>query len=130
MLQHSVHAERRILTASNLFTQDQCERLQKLIRSKLLSKLGLPRTFPTEILYGDEYHGGLGVRELFGEQGMYQVQTLVKHIRAGSLLGTQMEIAIHCYQLQAGISAPVLEMTAELPYLEYPWFDRIREYLW
>jgi hypothetical protein len=51
-------------------TEQQCTKLEKIIKPSLVKKLGLPDTFPNLLLYGDKYFGGVGVLQLFAEQGM------------------------------------------------------------
>ena len=89
----------------------------------------IPNTFSNLMLYGNRYFGGIGLLQLFAEQGMNQTLSLMRHIRAKTSLGNQILIAIRHYQTQAGISKCVLTVTRQLPYLDIPWFDTLRQYL-
>eukprot|EP00978_Attheya_sp_CCMP212_P004095 scaffold8867_cov28-Attheya_sp.AAC.1 len=42
-------------------TEDQCEKLEKIVKPALIKKLGLPDTFPNHMLYADKYFGGIGL---------------------------------------------------------------------
>eukprot|EP00978_Attheya_sp_CCMP212_P042361 scaffold256781_cov31-Attheya_sp.AAC.1 len=91
--------------------------------------MGLPPTFPLELVYGDKYFGGIGLLILFAEQGMHQTLLFLRHVRADTSLGQQLIIAIQYYQLHAGISESALENTAPLPNVNFPRIDSLRQYL-
>ena len=81
------------------------------------------------MLYADKYFGGIGLLQLFAEQGMNQILLFMQHIRAQTDLVDQITIGLRYYQLQAGLSTCVLTDTRKLPYIEIPWFDTLRQYL-
>jgi hypothetical protein len=66
--------------------EQQCTKLEKIIKPSLVKELGLPDTFPNLLLYGDKYFGGVGLLQLFAEQGMNQTLSLLRHIRAQTTL--------------------------------------------
>jgi hypothetical protein len=111
-------------------TEKQCTALQTIFKATLLQKMGLPPTLPLEIVYGDKYFGGIGLLNLFAEQGMQQTLLLMRHVRANTTLGQQLIIAIRYYQLHAGIANSVLEDTQPLPYMRFPWINSLRQYLY
>lgn len=111
-------------------TEKQCNAIQSIVKETLLQKMGLPPTFPLELVYGDKYFGGIGLLILFAEQGMHQTLLFLRHVRADTSLGQQLIIAIRYYQLHAGISESALEYTAPLPYVNFPWIDSLRQYLY
>eukprot|EP00978_Attheya_sp_CCMP212_P006432 scaffold14672_cov61-Attheya_sp.AAC.5 len=55
-----------------------CNRIEHIIKPSLVKKLGLPDTFPNVMLYGDKYFGGIGLLQLFVEQGMNQTLSLMQ----------------------------------------------------
>jgi hypothetical protein len=110
-------------------TEEQCDKLEKIVKPALVKKLGLPDTFPNLMLYADKYFGGIGLLQLFAEQGMNQILLFMRHIRAHTDLGDQITIGLRYYQLQAGLSTCVLTDTRTLPYIDIPWFDTLRQYL-
>jgi hypothetical protein len=59
-------------------TEKQCTALQTIFKATLLQKMGLPPTLPLEIVYGDKYFGGIGLLNLFAEQGMHQTLILLQ----------------------------------------------------
>jgi hypothetical protein len=111
-------------------TEAECIKVEKIVKIPLLQKMGLPPTLPNEIVYGDQYFGGIGILCLFAEQGMIQVLLLMQHLRAKTELGEQITIGLRAYQLQSGLSQSVLVNTRALPYVYVPWFATLRQYLW
>jgi hypothetical protein len=117
-------------SSTTSLTEEQCSQVEKIIKPSLVKKLGLPDTFPNLMLYGDKYFGGVGILQLFAEQGsMNQTLSIMRHIQAKSTLGDQILIALRHYQNQAGISKCVLSDTIPLPHMSIPWFDTFRQYL-
>ena len=110
-------------------SEKECVTLQKIVKPILLRKLGLPPTLPNDVVYGDQYFGGVGLIQLFAEQGMLMTLLFLRHIRAKTDLGKQIEIGLRYYQLHAGLSNCVLEDTRPLAHLKFPWFDTLRQYL-
>jgi hypothetical protein len=109
--------------------EKQCGKLQKLLKPVLLQKLGLPPTLPNGVVYGNQYFGGIGILQLFAEQGMAQTLLFMRHIRAQTTIGKQIIIALRHYQLATGLIKSVLEDTRKVPYVQIPWFDKFRQYL-
>ena len=67
--------------ACTTLSKKEWDSVQNPLLNKLLPKLGLPKTFPRELVLGTKHHGGLGLQCLHGEQGMNQCLTLTKHLR-------------------------------------------------
>jgi hypothetical protein len=110
-------------SSTTSLTEEQCSQVEKIIKPSLVKKLGLPDTFPNLMLYGDKYFRGVGILQIFAEQGMNQTLSIMRHIRAKTTLGDQILIALRHYQNQAGISKCVLSDTRTLPHMSIPWFD-------
>jgi hypothetical protein len=91
----------------------------------LLQKLGLPPTLPNGIVYGNQYFGGIGLLQLFAEQGIGQTLLFMRHIRGQTTIGTQIMIALRHYQLATGLT----EDTREITYVKIPWFNEFRNFL-
>ena len=73
---------------------------------------------------------GIGLRHLYYEQGIGQILQLLKHIRAGSKLGTFLLIGLDWIQLHAGVSYAILvKPTPKLAHLEPGWFSSLRQFL-
>jgi len=72
---------------------------------------------PKAVIYAPTTHGGLGLKHLESEQGIQQVNQVLKHLRSNTTLGTLIQTTIQAHQIHAGISQPILEFTQELPWL-------------
>jgi ribonuclease HI len=113
------------------FTQERCDKISSPILRSSLSQMGYNRNSPKEVVYGPEEMGGLGLHDLFIEQGIAQVTALVGHLREKkSKTGDMMKIELDWCQLQAGTADHLLEnpFTA-IDYIESCWIMSIRDFL-
>ena len=94
-----------------------------------LSKMGFNRSFPREVVYSSRHFGGLGLRNLYCEQGIGQVKFLLSHIRTNNETGKRMMINIEQYQLLSGLSTPILETTYPIPGTRNIWLSHVRSFL-
>jgi hypothetical protein len=93
-------------------------------------KTGVNRNTAHRVVYGPSRYGGLGFRDLFVEQGVAQVELLVRHLRTGTTQGTLMLIAISWWQMVVGVSYPLLGQTDKVVPFDAPhWLSSIREFL-
>jgi hypothetical protein len=67
--------------ASTCFKRPQLEKVQGAPISTLLSKMGYNRNIPRAIVFGPKLMGGLGMLELFVEQGRSKGMKLLEHVR-------------------------------------------------
>jgi len=74
-------------------------------------------------------HGGLGLKHLESEQGIQQVNQVLKHLCSNTTLGTLLQTTIQAYQIHAGISKLILEFTQDLPWLPNRWIMHLRKFL-
>ena len=64
------------------------------------------------------------------EQGIAQIQLIMRHIRTSSEIGKLAKIALQWWQLLAGTSFPLLQnTTANLEYTGQNWFTSLRTFL-
>ena len=103
--------------------------IDKPVINATLSKMGFNRKFPREVVYSPRHFGGIGLRDLYCEQGIGHVKFLLSHIRTNSETGKRMIINIDQYQLLAGISTPILETTYPIPGTRNIWLTQVRTFL-
>jgi hypothetical protein len=97
-------------------------KLQSAATRATLMKIGFNRNTAHRVVYGPSRYGGLGFRDLVVEQGIAQIEMLVRHLRANSPQGELMRIIIAWWQLVVGVSFPLLENTATtIPHLGTHW---------
>ena len=104
-------------------------KLQSLVTSVFLTKLGYPQTFPWAVVYAASNRGGLGFRHLGYEQGVQKCLQIVKHICADTTIDQVYTLAIQHYQLASGLTQPILEDTWPLPWSQAPWIDQLCSFL-
>jgi hypothetical protein len=85
----------------------QLQTLQSPATRATLMKLGFNWNTAHRMVYGPSRYGGLGFRDLAVEQGIGQVELLVRHIRAGTTQGKLMRITLSWWQLVVGVSYPL-----------------------
>jgi hypothetical protein len=107
------------------------KRLQPAATRATLMKLGFNCNMAHQVVYGPSRYGGLGFRDLFVEQGIGQVEILVRHLRANLTQGTLIHITLACWrQLVVGVSSPLLETTNKLiPHLAPHWLSYMHSFL-
>jgi hypothetical protein len=95
-----------------------------------LMKTGFNRNTAHRVVFGPSIHGSLGFRDLFVEQGISQVQLLIRHLRADSPQGRLFRITIDWWQLVMGVSYPLLERpSTTLPHQDAHWLSALRQFL-
>ena len=82
-----------------------------------------------DIVYGSPTYGGIGLRNLYIEQGIAKVNILFRHIRENKDLSKILRINLEWTQLLCGISGMILEkVTPKINYVNN-WFMDLREFL-
>jgi hypothetical protein len=105
-------------------------RLQSAPTRSTLNKIGFNWNTPHAVTFGPTLYNDLAMRDLTVEQGMGQLQLLIRHIRVESTQGSLFLIALSWWQHLAGVSFPLLENTSTpLPFLDADLPSSIRSYL-
>jgi hypothetical protein len=111
-------------------SQKRLTKLQSAATRATLMKIGFNDNTAHRVVYGPSRYGGLGFRDLFVEQGIGQVEMLVRHLRANSTQGTLIRITLAWWQLVVGVSYPLLETTnMAIPHLAPNWLSSMRSFL-
>jgi hypothetical protein len=112
------------------FTMGQLYNLQKAPIRATLARLGINRNISRDIVFGSALYGGLGLLDLFVEQGIAQLQLLLRHIRANTTQGALILIGLSWWHLLPGFSSSLWENTdANICYIEYSWYSSLRDFL-
>jgi len=88
--------------------------------------MGYHRNLPRSMVFAPHTHGGVGLCHLHHEHGAQQVIILLRHLRAGTPLGTTLEILIRNYQLWSGFQNHILEDTKPCPWISDHWLSYLR----
>jgi hypothetical protein len=104
--------------------------VQSRSMSIFLPKIGLNRHFSKTVLNGPREFGGLQFRDLYVEQGIGRIMTLLKHVYNKTEVGKMILIKLHSLQLEAGSEHLLLtDTTTPLPYVTKCWLTEIRRFM-
>jgi hypothetical protein len=105
-------------------------RLQSAPTRSTLNKIGFNRNTPHAVAFGLTLYNGLAMRDLTVEQGIGQLQLLIRHVRAESTQGSLFLITLSWWQHLAGVSFSLLQdTTTALPFMDANLPSSIRSYL-
>jgi hypothetical protein len=104
--------------------------LQRSSTRATLMKIGFNRNTALAVVFGAVTFGGLGMRHLYVEQGIAQLQLFIRHTRAGTDQGTLLRITLAWWQLAAGVSYSLLEFPSRIiHHLDDNWLASVRNFL-
>jgi hypothetical protein len=84
---------------------------------------------PRALVFAPTIIGGIGLLDLYTEQGCCKIIIIISHIRAKTPLCNTIIIALETYQTVAGITTPALETTNTISYVDAPWITTTRDFL-
>jgi hypothetical protein len=80
-------------------------------------------------VFASKQQGGLGLLDLYTEQGLSQIKLLISHLRARSYLSNTIIVLLEAYQVSSGMLQSPLTQTNSHPYIESRWVQSIRQFL-
>jgi hypothetical protein len=86
--------------------------MQRPIINTVLSKIGYNRHMLRALVFAPTSIGGIGLLDLFMEQGGGKLLLILTHLRSKSPIETTILILLESYQTCAGITYPALENTS------------------
>jgi hypothetical protein len=112
-------------------TRAEADKINSILTQAFLNAMGYNRSMPREVVYGPKYLGGIGLLDMFVEQGAAKVQYVLSQIRLQTPLGKVLLGQLKWAQITTGTSNPILEFPWErLPHLAgEAWITTLREYL-
>ena len=112
------------------FSPDQCAKIASKLLSVQLPRLGFNRHLPRAVVFGPISMGGLGLHDLYVEQGVRQISNLVGHLRQASETGRMMTIEHEWCQVQSGTGVNLLELPQRGDeYVDSCWIMSIQRFL-
>jgi hypothetical protein len=117
-----------VLPATSI-TRDVLKKMQKPITNTVLTKLGFNRHMPRAVVFAPITLGGLGLLDLYTEQGCSQILLIISHIRAQSHLSETMMCMFESYQVTTGMIHPLFEQNNSNPHFTSSWIDSVRQFL-
>ena len=84
------------------FTKEEGEEISSIVWNRVLPKMGYSRKIARGIVKGEKSLGGLGMEDVYVQQGIEHVYHMVGHIRQQDEIGILMKIEMECLQLVIG----------------------------
>jgi hypothetical protein len=110
-------------------TKEKLLKIQSPIINTVLTKLGFNRHMPQPVVFAPTTLGGLGLLDLYTEQGCNKTIIIVSHIRSRSPLYLPLIILIESYQTLAGMTTCAFDDTTNHVYVHSPWLSCVRTFL-
>jgi hypothetical protein len=101
------------------FTKAECVKIQTTYMSTALQKMGFMGTTKRALVFGPEEYGGLGITDLWTEQGIQHVTLLLGHLRNWGEAGMLLMLGIEWMVLTIGCPEEIFS---------YP-IDKIQKYV-
>jgi hypothetical protein len=112
------------------FSLPELVKLQQSVIRSTLARLGINRNISRDLVFGSPNFGGLGLRHLFVEQGIAQLELLLRHLRAKMTQGALLLIGLLWWYLSTGFSISLWEDTnANVSYVEHSWYNSLKDFL-
>jgi hypothetical protein len=112
------------------FTMAELTTLQTAPVWATLAGLGFNRNISRDIVFGSTMYGGPGLFHLFVEQGIAQLELLLRHLRAETPQGSLMVIGLSWWHLVAAFLSSLWENTqANICYVEHSWYSSLKDFL-
>ncbi len=126
-----IHSSMRYSASAGTLGRKDAEKINSRITQSILPAMGFNRNTPLAVVYGPKNIGGIGLKDLFAEQGAAKAAILLKHLRSSSELGKLLKCQLQWAQRAAGIDSPILvDVTSRLPQIkDEVWIQTLREFL-
>jgi hypothetical protein len=109
------------------FTKHDLGTLQKSAVRETLARLGFNRNITWDFVFSRMLFGGLGLRDLFLELGIAQLELFICHVRAGTSQGVLFIIGLSWWHFVAGYSTPLLqEPQHSVDYVDFTWYSTLQ----
>jgi hypothetical protein len=111
--------------------QTAADKINSNLTRSILASMGYNRNMPKRVVYGPRELGGLGLMDIFIEQGAAKALFLVRHLRTNRTLGKSMRAQLQWAQRVAGIEESILiDIKTRIPQLdEEAWISTLRQFL-
>jgi hypothetical protein len=99
--------------------KENADIINSTIKESVISAMGFCRTTPLEVVYGPKELGGMGMLDIFIEQGAAKAAYVIQQVRRRSPLGQVLLGQLKWAQLVTGVERAILEH----PEVEIPQLD-------
>jgi hypothetical protein len=105
------------------------DKVQRPIITLVLAKMGFNQHMPCDVAMAPLHFGGLGLMNIYVEQGTAQVLYVLCHIRSRLSSCSTLYVLLETHQVSAGIDENPLEVTSPCRYIESPWVHSVQTFL-
>ena len=85
-----------------------------IVLSSCLPKMGVMQKFPRKVVHGPTNEGGLGILDLYHQQGISRIATIQEHLAAPTIIGDLIQNSIEALKLEIGINRNIFELDFKL----------------
>jgi hypothetical protein len=114
-------------------TRHQLQQIESPCINALLTKMGYNRHFPRAIVFGPIEYGGMGLKNLYFQQGFLQIKGFLPATREDTTVTPLLRILMRTMQLEAGTSHNQLQSSWHrkriLSYLTPTWLTNLATFL-
>jgi hypothetical protein len=115
--------------ATTSISQQTLQNIQKPVISSVLSRMGFNQHMPRAVVFASKYRGGIGLLDLYSEQGASQIKLLITNLRSNTYLHNTIHILLESYQVATGmIGNPLIDLRKHT-YVQSPWIQSLRSFL-
>ena len=126
-----IHSKLRYIMAATMFTKDECDKLDRIFRPHILSKMGINRTTKLDIIHASHLYGGMKIPSCWDLQGSQHLHLLLGHVQLNDMLGKQLLTTMDYTYLHLGLMEPVLtyDFNKVKKYIPSSWIANTWSYL-
>jgi hypothetical protein len=84
---------------------------------------------PRAVVFASKLKGGMGIMDLYTEQGVLQSKAIISHLRSESYLANQIRVLSETYQVTAGIFGCPFHGNTKTQYVQSNWVQSVQGYL-
>jgi hypothetical protein len=115
--------------SATTLTKTQLCKSQQLIISIILPKLGFNRNIPRQVVYAPTHFGGIGLSDLYIEQGLAQLKFILTHLRTRTDITDTITLLIESYMIPAGTLHSPFDQPTNQEYVHALWIHSLRKFL-
>jgi hypothetical protein len=113
---------------STSITEIQFCKIQQSVIKAVFSRLGFNSNMPRAIIHASTLYGGVGLIDLYNEQGRAQIHTILSHLRFEQYLHKPIITLFKSYIILAGITTSPFINNEPITYIDSPWMSSIQTF--
>jgi hypothetical protein len=102
---------------------------QQIITGVILPKLGFNRHTPASIVYAPQHFGGIGLHDLYIEQGLAKINFITEHLRTTTDITNTIVTLKESHMINTGSNHSPFHESSVCPYVHAPWIESLQQFL-